>query len=296
LNRDKGWHSSIGGVASRLYEAAFEDNVPFLASGLSFDLLLTSIPFIILLLAVIGYLVQLQITSHQYSVHELLSRFVPTSPDGGTTAAFEAIERGLVDIVKRRGRLTTVGIPLFLWFSTRFFDGLRVALNEVFDTDEYRRWYAVKLLDVLMVVVAGAFLAASGFLSAYEAKFAGVIGRAFLIHWVWSLSIEIVAFALGIVVFFIVFKLLPSRRINWRTALVAATFCSLGFEVARRLYAFYLTKFVTLDRLASDANVAALLLFLLWIYYSAFLFLLSAEVAETFDLIQMRRAQGVRLG
>jgi membrane protein len=283
-------------MVSRLYEAAFEDNIPFLASGLSFDLLLTAIPFIVLLLAVIGYLVAHQITSHQYSVHELLSRFIPTSPDGGAAVAFQAIERALVDVIKRRGRLTLFGLPLFLWFSTRFFDGLRVALNEVFDTDENRRWYVVKLLDILMVVVAGTFLAASGLLSAYEARFAAVVAPAFLMHWVWSLSVEIVAFAMGIGVFYVVFKVLPSRRINWRTALVAATFCSLGFEVAKRLYAIYLTKFVTLDRLTSDANVAALLLFLLWIYYSAFLFLLGGEVAETFDLIRMRRAQGVRLG
>ncbi len=283
-------------MVSRLYEAAFEDNIPFLASGLSFDLLLTAIPFIVLLLAVIGYLVAHQITSHQYSVHELLSRFIPTSPDGGAAVAFQAIERALVDVIKRRGRLTLFGLPLFLWFSTRFFDGLRVALNEVFDTDENRRWYVVKLLDILMVVVAGTFLAASGLLSAYEARFAAVVAPAFVMHWVWSLSVEIVAFAMGIGVFYVVFKVLPSRRINWRTALVAATFCSLGFEVAKRLYAIYLTKFVTLDRLTSDANVAALLLFLLWIYYSAFLFLLGGEVAETFDLIRMRRAQGVRLG
>jgi membrane protein len=96
--------------------------------------------------------------------------------------------------------------------------------------------------------------------------------------------------------FFIVFKLLPSRRIDWRTALVAAVFCSLGFEVARRLYALYITRFATFDRVASDANMVALFLFLLWVYYMAYLFLLGGEVAETFDLIRMRRAQRVRLG
>jgi membrane protein len=296
LNRATGWHSSITGVVRRLYEAANEDNIPFLASGLSFGLLLTAIPFIILVLAVIGYLVQHQITHHQYDVHDLISRFVPTGPDGRAEGAFEGIERELGDVVKRRGRLTFVGVPLFLWFSTRFFDGLRVALNEVFDTDENRHWYAVKLLDVVMVSVAGAFLIANGLLSAYQVQFEPYLRHSFLLNWVWRLSVELVAFGLGIMVFYAIFKWLPSRRINWRTALVAATFCSLGFEVAKRLYALYFTKFVTFDRLSSDANVAALFLFFLWIYYSSFLFLLGAEVAETFDLIRMRRAQGVRLG
>jgi membrane protein len=99
-----------------------------------------------------------------------------------------------------------------------------------------------------------------------------------------------------VVLFFIIFKFLPSRRIVWRTALVAAVFCALGFEVARRLYALYVTRFATLDRVASDANIVALFLFLLWIYYTAYLFLLGGEVAETYDLVRMRRSQRVQLG
>ena len=153
-----------------------------------------------------------------------------------------------------------------------------------------------KLLDLFLLCVAGVFLIANGVLSAYQARNAEMISHNFLVSWVWRLSVETIAFGLGIGMFFVVFKLLPSRRIDWRTALVAAAFCSLGFEVAKWLYALSVAKFVTFDRLASDANAVALFLFLLWIYYTAYLFLLGGEVAETYDLIRMRRAQRVRLG
>lgn len=296
MNRDGGWHSSVTGVGRRTLEAAFEDNIPFLASGLSFDLLLTTIPFIVLLLAGGGYLVQHQITTHQVSLHELIARFVPTTATGAEGAAFEAVERALSAVLQRRGSLTLVGLPLFLWFSTRLFGGMRAALNEVFDTEENRPWLVAKALDLLMVIAAGVFLVANALLSAYEASNAELVSHSFFISWLWGLSLETLAFSLGIAMFFLVFKLLPSRRIVWRTALVAAVFCSLGFEVAKRLYALYVVRFVTFDRLASDANVVALFLFLLWIYYTAYLFLLGGEVAETFDLIRMRRAQRVRLG
>jgi len=295
VNREAGWHNSIAGVVRRTLEAAFEDNIPFLASALSFDLLLTTLPFIALLLAVVGYLVQHQITTHQVSLHELLARLLP-SASGSGAGAFQDVERALAGVLRLRGRLTLIGLPLFLWFSTRLFGGLRAALNEVFDTDERRSWPAAKLLDLFMVLMTGGFLVASGLLSAFQARNAQVVSQSFLIFWMWRLSLETVAFSLGIAMFFIVFKLLPSRRIDWRTALVAAVFCSLGFEVARRLYALYITRFATFDRVASDANMVALFLFLLWVYYMAYLFLLGGEVAETFDLIRMRRAQRVRLG
>ena len=87
-----------------------------------------------------------------------------------------------------------------------------------------------------------------------------------------------------------------TENIVWRTALVAAVFCSLGFEVAKRFYALYVTRFATFDRVASDANIVALFLFLLWVYYTAYLFLLGGEVAEMYDLVRMRRSQRVQLG
>jgi membrane protein len=293
---DGGWHRSVTGVVRRTLEAAYEDNIPFLASALSFDLLLTLVPFVVLLLAVVGYLVQHQITTQQVELHQLLSRFLPTPPGGATDKVFAQVESALGGIVRHRGRLTALGLPLFLWFSTRLFGGLRAALNEVFDTDERRPWPIAKLLDLGMVFGAGALLVLSGVLAAWEARNASTVSGSFALDWLWRFGLETCAFGLGVLLFFVIFKLLPNRRIYWRTALFAAVFCSLAFEVAKRLYALYVSRFATLDRVASDANIVALILFLLWIYYTAYVFLLGGEVAEMYDLIRMQRAQRVRLG
>ena len=282
MNGEGGWHRSVTGVVRRTLEAAYEDNIPFLASALSFDLLLTAIPFVGLALAVVGYLVQHQIATHQVDVHELLARFLPAAAGagaGGDADAFGPVEQALSGVVAHRARLTLVAVPLFLWFSTRLFGGLRAALNEVFDTDERRPWPLAKLLDLAMVLGTGTLLVANAYLTTLS-----------------GLGAELAAVAFGTLLFFVIFKFLPSRRIYWRTGLVASLFCAVGFEVAKRLYALYVTRFATFDRVASDANVVGFLLFLLWIYYTAYVFLLGGEVAETYDLMRMRRQQRVRLG
>ena len=283
-----GWHQSVRGVVRRTLEAAFEDNIPFLASALAFDLLLTAIPFLALVLALIGYLVQHQLTTHQLQLSELVERFLPPAPDAAGGGAFEQVERVLSGVVAQRARLTLFGVPLFLWFSTRLFGGLRAALDEVFDTEENRPWPMAKLIDLGMVFTTAALLVASTLLPAFEARRAT--------EWASRFGLEVLAFAFSTLLFFLVFKILPSRRIYWRTALIAATFCALAFEVAKRLYTLYLARFVTFDRVASDANALAFLLFFLWIYFTAYVFLLGGEVAETYDLIRMRRAQRVVLG
>jgi membrane protein len=277
VNGEGGWHRTATGVARRTFEAAYEDNIPFLASAVSFDILLTAIPFVGLVLAVVGYLVEYQIAIHQLNVHELLQRFLPESP--GASDRFGFIERALDDLVERRGGLTLLAAPLFLWFSTRMFGGLRAALNEVFDTEENRPWPVAKLTDLAMVFAGGALFLANAFASTSK----GVVTQ-----------LESLFFST--LLFFIIFKFLPSRRIYWRTGLVASLFCAVGFEVAKRLFALYVSHFVTFNRAASNANLIAVLLLLLWIYYTAFIFLLGGEVAETYDLMRMRRLQRVRLG
>jgi len=295
VKRDGGWHRSPLGVIRRTLEAAYEDNIPFLASALSFDLLLTALPFVVLLLAAVGYLVQHQITTHQIDVHELLGRLLPV---GGSDSPemFRRAEGALTALVHARGRLTVFGVPLFLWFSSRFFGGLRIALNEVFDSDEIRPWPVAKLTDLSMVFITAALLVANAALPAINAQAAGALGDSFFLGWLYRFSLELLAFAFNTGLFFLIFEILPSRRLPWRSALVSAVFCAMAFEVGKRLYALYLTRFVTLDRVASDANLVALFLFLLWVYGMAYAFLLSCEVAEVVDLIRLRRAQKVGLG
>jgi membrane protein len=291
----EGWHSSIWGVVKRTLQSAYEDNIPFLASALSFDVILTAIPFLALVVAVFGTLVQHQVTTGQITLAELLGRFMPAG-EGSGHEAVQHVEGMLEQIVASRGRLTLVGLPLFLYFSTRLFGGLRAALNEVFDTEENRPFPLAKLLDLILVLITGSLLLLSALLPAVEVGTIPQLGTGFLVEWMYRLSLEIIAFAFSTCLFFLVFKLLPSRRIAWRTALVAAVCCAIAFEVAKRLYALYVSHFVTLDRLASDANVGAFLLLILWVYYTSLVFLIGGEIAESYDLARMRRAQRVKLG
>jgi membrane protein len=288
-----GWHRSIVGVVRRTLEAAVEDNIPFLASAVSFDLLLTAIPFAVLLLGAVGYLVQYQSTVQQVDIPTLLEGVLPVA--GAGRAALEELRRLIENVAENRAKLTLFGIPLFIWFSTRLFGGLRVALNEIFDTDETRHPLLAKLLDLGMVLLTGSLLVMNVYLLAMAGRVESVLNGSPLLAWLYRLALQIVALAFSVALFWVIFKLVPSRRIHWRTALVAALFCAVAFEVAKRLYALYLTRVATFDRLVSDANAVAFLLFLLWIYYMAFVFMLGGEVAETYDLVRMRRKQRVIL-
>ena len=86
------------------------------------------------------------------------------------------------------------------------------------------------------------------------------------------------------------------RRLPWRTALCASIFTAVLFEVAKRLYGLYLANFASFESQGGDANLGAAVLFILWVYYTAIVFLLGAVVAETWELRKMQQRQRAILG
>jgi membrane protein len=260
----------------RVYLSAYEDKVFFLASALAFDALVAILPFGMLLLAIFGHLVYAAADSVG-GIQNVLDFALPRgNPELRATA-----ERFLAGLAERRETLSLVGLPLFLWFSTRFYSSARAALNDVFDTEESRPWLLGKGIDLALVLVSLALLLMNGFatvrLTAYP--------------WLGRLVGQLGAFGAMLVLFFLVHKLAPSRRVSWDMALVGSVVAGVAFEVAKGLYGLYLMRFATLDRLFSGSNAVAVVLLVVWVYYTACAFLIGGEVAETYDLMKRQRQQ-----
>lgn len=279
----RGWAYSPIGFVRRIFVGAYEDNIPFLGSALTFDVLLAALPFVLLLLSLLGYFVHAGDEAMQ-DIVALLERVLPrTAADDGPLRRAEQI---LTGVVESRGQLSVLGIPLFLWFAMRFFAGARAALNEIFDTHESRPFLVGKAVDLFLVLATLVLLVANAYLTV---RFAGN-------PWIGRFVIGLSTYGLGVVLFYVVYTVAPTRSMRWDTALVAAAVAALGFEIAKKLYGFYLTEFATVDRLISNANAIALLLLVVWIYAMAVIFLFGGEVAETYDLMRRQREQRAILG
>jgi membrane protein len=96
--------------------------------------------------------------------------------------------------------------------------------------------------------------------------------------------------------FYVTYRYASLRKMPWRTALLASVFTAVLFEVAKRLYGLYLANLASLEGAVGDANIGAVVLFVLWIYYTALVFLLGGVVAETWELRNMLRRQRAILG
>ena len=229
--------------------------------------------------------------------HDLTSaidRFLPHAGIAGRDPS-EVIRTLLGRIGQNRSRLSLYAIPLFIWFSTRLFASARTALNRIYRVATpppkqrhfVMRFLLAKAWDVLMVGLAlllflGYILLSAGLTvaqawgnaqaNAVAAPFVAYLGR---------FAGVLLTFIGALALFLLVYRFGAARLVRWRTALVAATFAAVAFEVARHAFAFYLVSLTYSNSSSAYANLGAVFLFVIWAYYAAIVFLLGGVVAET---------------
>ena len=189
--------------------------------------------------------------------------------------------------------------PAFVWFSTRLFAGIRTSLNDIYDVSRAaRRRGATSVAapgeaarhgdgDRDRGAVPGQHPADHRTRAACRAAGSrGFPSWPFFVSTLGRLLGELLAFSFSVSLFYLTYRYASARRLPWRTALLASTFTALLFEVAKRLYGLYLANFASFEGPGGDANIGAAVLFILWIYYTAIVFLLGGVVAETWELRQ----------
>jgi membrane protein len=79
--------------------------------------------------------------------------------------------------------------------------------------------------------------------------------------------------------FGMLYKLLPSVRVAWHDVLIGAVVTAFLFSIGKHFIGLYLGH----SAVASSYGAAgAVILILLWVYYSALIFLFGAEFTKTF--------------
>ncbi len=279
--------------AKRVWDNAGEDNIFFLAGGVSFNLLLAAVPFVLLLFSALGYILDQTAADASSRIWLFIERLLPPHAETPDSPMHKLID----DLISARGTAGIYGAIGFVWFSTRLFGSLRTVLAEIFDIEQERGIVQGKIFDIKITILATLLFLANTVLSAYltlaTTRGVGALSRLGLARDVmgtlefyvgWTL-----AFAVLVVMFFALYKFLPVRRIRWQPALLAATFTSAMFELARYGFTAFLESFKPGSLYTGTLYVIVILV--MWVYYSSVIFILGGEVGQVYELRRVRRMQ-----
>jgi membrane protein len=280
----------------RVWDNSAEDNVLFLAGGIAFNILLAAVPFVLLLIAGVTWLLPLFYTGSIDSasaVTQFLDRLLPAQAESQGSSIHKLVE----DVLRTRASVTAYSAIFFVWFSTRLFGSLRTVLADVFDIEYERGIIAGKLFDIQITIIATVLFVASTAVSTYltvaTTRGAELLGRAGLRtdviggmeYWFG----RVIAWVFIAMMFFALYKYLPIRRVRWRSAVLAALFTSLAFEAARWAFTAYVRTFNPGS--FYTGTLAAIIVIVFWVYYAALIFLLGGEVGQVYELRRIRRLQ-----
>lgn len=282
----------------RVWDNAGEDNIFFLTGGISFNILLAAVPFMLLLLSGLGYLLNQDTASASRSVYQFIDGLLPPHDESPASP----IHKLLDEIVRARGQVGLIGLVGFVWFSTRLFGSLRTVLAEVFDIEDTRGIVGGKLFDIQITVLstvlfagyttANAYIGIAAARSAQRLQDIGV--RSDFASTLQGGLGQVISFFFIMLMFFALYKYLPSRRIRWQSALLGAVFTGLFFELAKAVFTAYLRSFNPGS--LYTGTLYTIVIIVLWVYYSSFFFLVGGEVGRVYELRRVRRLQRETFG
>ncbi|MBN2391179.1 MAG: YihY/virulence factor BrkB family protein [Anaerolineae bacterium] len=270
------WRRSLRAVFDLLKgtaQAWQHDNATRLAAALAYYAIFSITPLLIIIIAIIG-LVFGERAAQAEIAHQLEDLV-------GSEAAL-MIENMLANFGNPASGILTslVGLLTLLYGASGLFHHVQGTLNTIWHAplrsgNGVVYFFKQRFLHLAMVFGVGALLMLALFA---ELVITTVIGYLNLENIPQARNF-LVALVMLTVMFAIIFKVLPQIKIAWRDVLIGAAVTSLLFNVGRILIGTYMR----LSNIGSIFGAAgSLVVLLVWIYYSAQIFLLGAEFTHVY--------------
>ncbi len=250
-----------------------------LAASLAFFTLLSFFPIVFLLLYGVSFFVSHDQLGYEYLVSFLKGFF----PNLGTNLA-EEIKRVADEHVSH-----LVVFFTFAWFGLQVFYEVDYTVNVVFETPRKRNPLITTAISVALLGLVGILFTLSYLMTQildglvlYAPRFRGIDLMPVAAHkFILSYSLP---FLLVLAAVTCLYRYVPQQQPPWRDALVGGVVLALLWEFAKHLFSTYVPSLTVYSRMYGSLLVVVL--FLLWVYYSAALLLFGAAIVHR---LQVRR-------
>ena len=256
-----------------------DDFAPSMGAALAYYTVFSIAPLLVIAIAVAGFFFGEDAARGQ--IFEQLRGLLGDRGAGAIEAAVKSAGQ-----TGHSGFAAIIGIVTLLIGATTVFGELQSDLDRIWDSPKPEHaglWGMVKgrLLSFGMVFGIGFLLLVSLVVSAGVSALGKLWGD--LVPG-WEVLLQainfIVSFAVITGLFAMIYKLLPRCEIGWKDVWIGAGVTSLLFAVGKLLIGLYLGR---TSAASSFGAAGSLVIVLLWVYYSAQIFLLGAEFTRTYS-------------
>ena len=255
-----------------------EDKCSRLAAGLAYYTALSIAPLLVVAIAVAGLVFGAD-----------AARGAIMDQRGGVVGSDSAATiESMIDSANkpRTGVLATIfGILVLLFGATGVFIELQDSMNTIWEVQPKPGrgiWKIIRqrFLSLGMVFGIAFLLLVSLVVNAGLAALSDAIGALMPgLPIVWQALTMLLTFAVVMLLFAMIFKVLPDVKIPFRDVWIGAAFTAVLFIVGKLLLGLYISR---ADLASSYGAAGSVVVLLLWIYYSAQIFFFGAEFTQAY--------------
>jgi membrane protein len=278
-------HSARGqvrGILSLLKKSVaawINDYAPSMGAALAYYTMFSIAPLLLIVITVAGW-----VFGADAARGEIVAQLSGMVGEEGATAI-----EGLLESVSKPGTsiiAAVFGIVLLIFGATTVFAELQSDLDRIWGTPERAKpsgiwgFLRARILSFGMILGIAFLLMVSLVVSAAISALGSWYGPWFKGYEVLLQVVDFtVSFGLFTCLFAMIYKIMPSVRIAWRDVWIGAVFTTALFVTGKMLIGLYIGK----SGVASGFGAAAsLVVLLIWVYYSAQIFLLGAEFTHAY--------------
>jgi membrane protein len=182
---------------------------------------------------------------------------------------------------------------VFIWSSSWIFSFLESAINRAWGVSNQRTFWESRLRSIGFMILGGTSLLASsailGFVSNTRAREVAEVPagaeESYLIGWFWYCVLIFAVLLIAVLVFTLIFKWIPHRKVYWREAFLGALVFVSMWEMGSTIFVHLLPYF---DYQKIYGKAGAVMALLVWIYTSSLILLFGANFTAQLHGIRLQ--------
>lgn len=265
-------------------------DVFFNASAITFNLFICAIPFILLMISIIGYVLSYEAAFNEIVRYgrELFPSFTYESRSGDIFRGAVTLETLLRPLIGARRIFGIVGMVVLIFFSQGFFHTLKHVVFDIFEIEDRRHPILEMVYNFFTFgLVGGVFLFFSLVISLLSLVSFGEFSlpfteMVFQLNWIYELLNLLIPTTFTLILFYIIFRYISEKRMQPKVALLAAVIYTVLFEIAKFGVGYYLEYAFGAYRHFYQ-GYTILIIIGIWAFYSATLFVITTIIARAYQ-------------
>jgi membrane protein len=262
------------------YKEMDEDHVMAFAGNLTYKAIFAIFPFFTFVLSLLGL----------FNAEKLVNKMIANLSGALPQSATSFIEGQLLSITQSQAQSAftfgaIISIVLALWGVSGAFRSVMEAMNVMYEVGEDRPFwkkYGISIFISLAVIVLmlGALVVVV-FGSSIGGGLAGAIGLGSVFETVWSIVQWPIVACVVLFAFAVIYYFAPAVEQRFRWISPGAVLAFVFWLVFSLLFAYYASNFGSYNE--TYGSLAGVIIFMLYIYYSALIMLVGAEMNQVIE-------------